>query len=256
MINKKMAQELVALGIKSDDTIVMHSSLSSLGYVEGGADTVIDTVLSVLNDGTLLVPALSFASVNADSPVFRVDSTPSCVGAISEAFRKREGVIRSMHPTHSICAIGKYAKELIAGHLDTDTPVGAKSPLALLPEYNGKILMLGCGLRPNTSMHGVEELAKPPYLFKPQKTLFTLIDKDGKETQKPYYCHNIAASGTIQRYDRLADIMNLEAKKVLEADCYLIDASEMWQKAHEALNKNEFYFVDCPKTVSCKTKVG
>ena len=160
-----------------------------------------------------------------------------------------------MHPTHSICAWGKHAEEILKGHFLSDTPVGSGSPLALVPEYGGKILMLGCGLRPNTSMHGVEELVMPPYLFKPHKTLFTLVDKDGTETRKYYNCHNIAASGTIQRYDRLADIMDLKSQKVLEADCYLIDASEMWRKAHEALKKNEFYFVDCPKTVSCKTKV-
>lgn len=247
MINEKMAQELKTLGIKSDDTVLMHSSLSSLGYVEGGADTVIDTMLSVLYDGTLLVPALSFASVNATSPIFDANNTPSCVGEISEAFRKRDGVMRSMHPTHSICAIGKYAEELLSGHIDTDTPVGERSPLALLPKYDGKILMLGCGLRPNTSMHGVEELAKPPYLFKPQKTLFTLIDKHGKEMQKEYYCHNISASGTIQRYDRLADIMHIHSGKVLEADCYLIDSCKMWQTASGVLMQDNMYFVDPPE---------
>jgi len=76
MINEKMKQDLINLGIKEDDTILMHSSLSALGYVEGGADTVIDTLLSVLKNGTLLIPALSFSSVTKENPVFSVKDFP------------------------------------------------------------------------------------------------------------------------------------------------------------------------------------
>ena len=95
MIHAKMASDLRALGIRPDDTILMHSSLSSLGWVDGGAETVIDTLLDVLSDGTLLVPALSFSSVTPENPHFSAKETKSCVGAISEYFRKRPGVMRS-----------------------------------------------------------------------------------------------------------------------------------------------------------------
>ena len=88
----KIADDLKKLGIKEDDTILMHSSLSSLGYVEGGADTVIDALLSVLKNGTLLLPALSYATVNINNPVFSVKDTPTCSGRIPETFRTREGV--------------------------------------------------------------------------------------------------------------------------------------------------------------------
>ena len=72
-----MAQDLINLGIKKDDTILMHSSLSSLGYIEGGAETVIDTILSVLTEGTLLIPALSYSYVNNENPVFNIKETGS-----------------------------------------------------------------------------------------------------------------------------------------------------------------------------------
>ncbi len=248
MINEKMAQDLINLGIKKDDTILMHSSLSSLGYIEGGAETVIDTILSVLTEGTLLIPALSYSYVNNENPVFNIKETGSCVGIISETFRKRDGVIRSMHPTHSVCGTGKYAAEILSKHIETNTPAGKTSPFALLPKYNGKILMLGCGLNPNTSMHGVEELTKPWYLLTEEPFTYTLTDENGNETKKDYFRHNFHASNAHQRYDRLADVMNLECKKVLNADCYLIDAKKMWETADKYIKENNNYFIDTGET--------
>ena len=237
-----MAQDLMNLGIKKDDTILMHSSLSALGYVDGGADTVIDTLLYVLSEGTLLVPALSFEYVTKENPVFSVKDTPSCIGKISETFRKRDGVMRSIHPTHSVCGIGKYAKEILSQHLDTSTPAGAKSPFALLPKYNGKILMLGCTLKPNTSMHAVEELTRPWYLMKKEPVSFRLIDENGVEIVKEYECHNF--KGAIQRYDRIEDVMPVNKGKVLEAQCYLVDSQKMWKIANKTLETSESFFID------------
>ena len=246
MVNEKMARDLRALGIKEDDTILVHASLSSLGYVEGGADTVIDTLLSVLKEGTLLFPTLSYCAVTVEEPVFSVNDTPSCVSKISEVFRKREGVIRSMHPTHSVAAYGKYAREITERHIESDTPVGETSPFGLLPKYKGKVLMLGCTLGPNTSMHGVEELVKPDYLLCPEMTEYTLIDAEGKEIKKKYWRHFFHAPGysAEQRYARLENVMEIPSGKVLEATSYLIDAETMWEKGYEALKEDSHYFVE------------
>ena len=242
MVNEKMAQDLLALGLRSNDVILMHSSLSSLGYVEGGADTVIDTLMAVLSEGTLLIPALSFDTVNAGNPVFDARETPSCIGRISEFFRTRPGVLRSIHPTHSVCGLGKHAREILSKHVETDTPVGKLSPFGQLPEYGGKVLMLGCGLRPNTSMHGVEELSRPWYVMKPYRTTFRLVDEAGNELEKSYETHNF--KNAIQRYDRLAQVMDIPSGKVLEATCHLIDAATMWKVGHETLVKDPDFFID------------
>ena len=242
MICQKMAEDLVRLGLKKDDTILMHSSLSSLGHVDGGAETVIDTLLSVLSEGTLLLPALSCNTVGWDNMRFSVRNSPSCVGAITEYFRTRPGVMRSMHPTHSVCGIGVHAEEILGHHLETDTPAGAMSPYSLIRKFNGKILMLGCTLKPNTSMHAVEELSEPPYLYKPNTSEFELEDWDGNVIAKTYRTHNFR--GYRQRYDRLADLMEIPCGKVLEAEAFLIDANTMWEKAHEKYLENPLYFVD------------
>ncbi len=244
MINEKMAADLISLGIKSDDVILMHSSLSSLGHIDGGAESVIDTLLSVLTNGTLLLPALSYSYVTDENPNFSLKDTPSCVGAINEYFRTRPGVLRSMHPTHSVCGIGRQAAQILSKHIETNTPVGAVSPFALLPEFNGKILMLGCGLRPNTSMHGVEELSKPPYLLKPDMVEYSLTDENRNTVLKKYYVHDFWNHTVVQRYNRIDTLMDIPSGKVLNAEAYLIDAKTMWQKAHEKLLENELYFVD------------
>jgi len=60
MVKKALKADLQRFGLQSDDTILIHSSLSSLGYVEGGAETVLDTLQDILWNGTLLVSALSY----------------------------------------------------------------------------------------------------------------------------------------------------------------------------------------------------
>ena len=241
MVNERLVADLHKLGIEEGDTVLVHSSLSSLGYVDGGAETVIDSLLEAVKEGTLLMPSLTYAS-SGKTHHFSVKDTPSCVGAISECFRQRPDVIRSVHPTHSVCGKGKYAKELLSEHIDTNTPAGGKSPYALLPKYHGKILMLGCGLKPNTSMHAVEEVVKTWYVLKDTPSEFTLVDSQGNSTEKSYFCHDF--SKVWQRYDRLAELMDIPSGKVLEADCYLIPTREMWETAIRKLKENEDFFVD------------
>src|SRR5205814_5623144 len=144
--HRQLVADLRTLGVHHGMTLLVHASLKSLGAVPGGAETVIQSLLDALGPrGTLLLPALSYQAVK-QSPRFDVLRTPSCVGVIPEHFRMRPGTLRSMHPTHSICAIGAAAKHLLADHHLDDTPVGPHSPLRKLTEAGGYLLMLGCGL--------------------------------------------------------------------------------------------------------------
>ena len=109
-----LVQDLLALGVRPGGALLVHASLRALGPLPpGGAEDVIRGLLEALGpDGTLLMPALSYASVSPRSPVFDVLVTPSCVGALPEFFRTRPGTLRSVHPTHSVCALGRLAAEL------------------------------------------------------------------------------------------------------------------------------------------------
>lgn len=245
MFSDAIKTNLVNLGLDEGDKVLVHSSLRSLGYLPDAAKTVTNAFLEVLGkDGTLLMPALSYSSVTKENPSFDWELTPSCVGGLSEYFRTRTGAIRSIHPTHSVCALGKDSTYFTESHFNDRTPVGKNSPFFRLKEANGKVLFLGCGLKPNTSMHGVEELVVPPYLFGEEREYTIRVFSD-KAIQKTYIPHGFG--GYIQRYDRLLDVLDPEdyrIGKVLEAEAFLLDCRAFWKKGEEVLRQDPFYFVD------------
>jgi len=242
---RHIADDLRALGVRPDGVLLVHSSLRALGPVAGGAETVVRGLLDALGpDGTLLMPALSYNHVTPAQPIFDVRFTPSNVGALPEYFRTRPGTRRSLHPTHSVCGVGKLAAEILGRHAEDRTPCGPRSPFRLLPEHDGQILMLGCGLRPNTSLHGVEELSEPPYLFGGTLT-YRLIGADGTAMQAAYRVHGFR--GWTQRYDRVANVLSepdLRRGRVLDARAHLIEAAALWSAADAALRQDPLFFVD------------
>jgi aminoglycoside 3-N-acetyltransferase len=239
-----LGDDLLGLGLRPGGCLLVHSSLKALGQVSGGAETVIRGLLAALGDeGTLLMPALSYAHVTPEYPVFDLMHTPSNVGLIAETFRRREGTRRSLHPTHSICAHGPRANELLKDHELDSTPCGVHSPLHLLPQVDGQILMLGCGLEPNTSMHAVEELVEPIYLFDPPIDC-SLILASGEDLVRSYRPHNFR--GWAQRYERIEGEMDhgLMWGRVLKAECWIIEARAMWSAALAKLRQDGLYFVE------------
>ena len=241
----RIEKDLRKLGVENGDCILIHSSLRSLGVFENRAETLLRALLNAVgNDGTLAMPSLSYEQITKEDPFFDVKETASCVGGFTNFFRKQPGVIRSLHPTHSVCAIGKHAEKLTSQHHLDRTPCGEYSPFQILKQLQGKILFVGTGLKPNTSMHGIEELSRPEYLLG-DEVEYTLRDTNGVETKKTYITHNF--KGWEQRYDRVPDVLNTSdysIGKIREADAYLIEASPLWDKAHARIKQVPLYFVD------------
>ena len=241
----QIAHDLMALGVRKSGVLLVHASLRSLGKVPGGAETVVCGLLRALGEnGTLLMPALSYTYTGVNNPIFDLLHTPSCVGALPEYFRTRTGTIRSVHPTHSVCGVGQKAESLLKEHYLDTTPCGEHSPFYRLREVRGQILFLGCGMRPNTSMHAVEELVQPPYLLGGPVD-YRIILAPGKEMSMRVKRHNFGIWG--QRYDRLGPLLDedgLKRGKVLAATVDLVDCEQMWEKALLALKKDPFFFVE------------
>jgi len=244
-VQKRIAEYLLSSGLRRGGVVLVHSSLRSMGYVPGGAETVIRGLVDALGpDGTLLMPALSYEHVDAARPVFDVLRTPSNIGVIPETFRTRPGTMRSVHPTHSVCGIGAQVEHFLNTHHLDETPCGAHSPYRLLRDVGGQILFIGCGLKPNTSMHGVEELVEPPYLFGPTLT-YRVHLPDGNGIQMNCRRHDF--TGWAQRYDRIASLLGddgLRTGKVLAASIYLLECRSMWAQAWAALQHDPFFFVE------------
>ncbi len=240
-----LKQDLLRLGVRPGGVLLVHSSLRALGRPPGGAAGVIDELLSILGpEGTLLMPALTYERVTPENPVFDVRQTPSNVGVLAEVFRQQPGTRRSLHPTHSVCAVGRLAANLLKPHAADSTPCGPNSPFRRLAELDGQILMLGCGLEPNTSMHAVEEVAAVPYLFDPPIE-YRLTLEDGSTRRKTYLPHSFR--GFYQRYERLERLLSAPAMKsgpALAGQAHLLEAAALWPAALRALGRDPLYFVE------------
>jgi aminoglycoside 3-N-acetyltransferase len=236
-----LLSQLRDLGVRRGDALVVHSSFKSLGIKD--PEEIIVALQEALGDrGTLLMPALSYAQVPPERHDTRL--TPSCVGFLTEYFRGRPGTRRSLHPTHSVCAAGHDVGGWLDGHAVDTTPCGPHSPFRLLRERGGRILMLGCGLSPNTTMHAVEELVRPAYLFgKP--LAYTIIGVDRKPVTKVYTPHGF--EGVTQRYERIEKLMkrgSLCKGPVGKATAHLVDAAALFEAALAAMKRDPECFVE------------
>jgi len=169
---------LKAVGLAAGDVVIVHSSLSSMGNVKGGADTVIDALLEVVGDeGTVVMPTFP-----ADKP-FKKDTSPTYLGRVPETFRKRKGSLRSLHPLVPVSAIGKHARYIVQNHEKCDVPQGMDSPYGKIYQLNGKVLLIGVDLDRCTMMHLIEVIAEAPYLSQAKGEY---IDHKGKKVQATY----------------------------------------------------------------------
>ena len=174
-----IADDLCELGVSSGMTLLVHSSLSSLGWVCGGPVGVVLALERVLGtDGTLAMPAHSgdlsdpsrwqrppipeswWELVRREMPAYDVDLTPTRgVGAVAECFRKQKGTIRSSHPSVSFSARGPLAK-VLTDDAKLDFPTGDDSFLGRLYDVDGSVLFLGTDFRCATSLHLAEFRAR------------------------------------------------------------------------------------------------
>ncbi|MEU5771605.1 aminoglycoside N(3)-acetyltransferase [Streptomyces asoensis] len=170
-----LTAELRALGVEPGEILLVHSSLSSLGWVCGGPVTVVRGLLDALGpDGTLVVPTQSgdlsdpalwsnppvpaqwWERIRATMPVYDPRTTPALgVGVVPETVRTWPGAVRSAHPQTSFAALGARAAELTRGHAP-DCRLGERSPLARLEEAGARVLLLGTGYDTCTSFHLAE----------------------------------------------------------------------------------------------------
>jgi aminoglycoside 3-N-acetyltransferase len=176
---------LRSMGVHHGAILLVHSSLSSFGHVEGGAETVVDALLKAVgSQGTVLVPTLtgSEALNAANPPIFDPVSTACWTGRIPEVFRQRPQAVRSLHPTHSVAAIGARAVELTVEHEQSITPCGPDSPYGRLARAGGAILLLGVSHNSNTTFHLVEELVGVPYHIQPGFVPAQVVEHDQART--------------------------------------------------------------------------
>ncbi|MCL2640091.1 MAG: AAC(3) family N-acetyltransferase [Phycisphaerales bacterium] len=193
MTSEQFSEFLRDAGLQAGDVVLVHSSLRAIGPVDGGADGIIDTFLNVLGaggaEGLLAVPTHTWATVNDQQPVFHQRYSPSTVGVLTNVLRERANAIRSLHPSHSVAAIGKRASEFCAKHELDNTPCPPMGPYGKLIDWRGKVVLLGVGLTRCTYFHCLEELAELNDTLAPVAKKRYLIRNDGSVHESFYHSH-------------------------------------------------------------------
>lgn len=157
---------LKSFGFRSGDKIMVHSSLSSFGWVEGGAETVIRALMELVGEkGTILMPSFNHGIPFEDSSVGFYDpcETPCVNGRIPDTFWRMDGVYRSLNPTHPFAAWGKDAERYIKNHHLTLT-MGEDSPLGLIMRDGGYQINFGTTHSTTTAKHLAEMINRSPCL--------------------------------------------------------------------------------------------
>ena len=172
---ESLQRDLSALGVEPGMVLLVHSSLSALGWVCGGAVAVVLALEDALGEaGTLVMPTHSaslsdpaawinppvpkdwWQTIRDSMPAYDADYSPTQgMGSIVEVFRRRPGVVRSRHPQVSFCARGPQAEQIVGGH-GLNYGLGEESPLARVYDMDGSVLLLGVGHANNTSLHLAE----------------------------------------------------------------------------------------------------
>ena len=185
---KEIFEFLEKAGIKRNDTVLIHTSMKSIGEVEGGCDGIIDSFCDYLKEGLFIVPTHTWANVNEENPVYNVKTTKPCIGALPTVATFRKDGFRSLHPTHSVCAFGKNAENFVKGEEKCTTPCPKNSVWARLYDVGAKIILIGVGLNRNTYIHAIDEMLNLEGRLSEPFPL-SIIDYNGKEYKTRFRHH-------------------------------------------------------------------
>lgn len=239
--------KLLELGLKKGQKIAVHSSLSSFGFVVGGPEMIVDTLKEIIGkNGLILMPAFTYYTESKffSRKYFSINSLCSKdIGIIAETFRISSETYRNFHPFTSFSFWGQNAKEYAKKYFMADS-FTINSPLGEILKENGHILMLGTNFSTLTILHTAEYLSNVPYSG--YKSTFNYIDNGVKRSIE------LRRTGHSEEFNKIASFFNMNNKvRIGNAQCYLIDAQQIVQKAKEALLSETDIFL-C-KDKRCKT---
>ena len=244
---QQLAAQLEASGLSCDATVMVHSSMRSVGEVDGGAETVLDVLCEAVSDGLLVMPTHTWDTINEENNLYDYSTEPSCTGILGTLLLKRPGAIRSLHPSHSVAAYGKDAKKFVEGEHLCQSPCPRSGCMGKLLDRHAKVMFIGCPLTKNTFIHGVEEWAQiPNRLGEPE--LRCIVMRDGSTFFTMVSGHRSPAGDVSKNYGKLeAPFFELGVAHEFtfgDARCVICDCEGMTSVVSEMLILEPDLFLD------------
>lgn len=231
---EQLVADLKNAGLQVGDVVLVHTSLSKIGYVEEGPKTVVDAILQLVGKtGHVLMPNSPNAGLQLEyirnKKLFDIENDRSALGAITEYFRNLPGAVRSAHPTEPVSCIGPNADSFISGHFGELTPYTSNSPFYKVSEAGGKILYIGVTFdNAGTNLHTLEDAVDFKYpVYANEEFTVDIKFPDGEIKSMKTKVHNPEQSAK-RKCDGLIPLFEergiLKHVKVGQADTLVVDA--------------------------------
>lgn len=233
---QEIMQKLDTLLPPGECDVILHSSISNVGRLDASVTVLAERLAGRIagRGNTLLVPALPFNTTMEEylrsHREFDVRSAPNAMGALPNILMGMQGARRSLHPTHSVAALGPRADFYTGGHHLDPTPFGPNSPFRKLTEQNGAIVMLGVGLNSVTNFHVYEDLLGeflPFDVYLKERFRICVTDENGMRTPVEAVCHDARLSARRECERARGELRDAGAIKSLplgESEISVIDA--------------------------------
>ncbi|NWF70371.1 MAG: AAC(3) family N-acetyltransferase [Chloroflexi bacterium] len=253
-----LAEQFAACGLAAGQTVLVHTRMSAMGWIAGGAVAVIQALLRVLTpDGTLMMPTFTadlteprhwknppvpehwWPVIRQQMPAYDPAITPTYgMGRVAELFRHWPGVLRSANPDASFAALGPNAEYLTANQ-DTlerlERLFDDGSPIGKLYERDGYVFLLGVDHGNNTSLHLAEYRAAIPRTYTEQGVPMLV---DGARQWVQYRMMDISDADFVQLGDAYEAAHGLARGRVGRAEVRfmrqrpLVDFAVKWLEAN------------------------
>jgi aminoglycoside 3-N-acetyltransferase len=239
-----LISEFKKCGLSEGQTIIMHASLKSLGYVVGGSETILRVIFEIIGkEGTLIMPSQTWKNLDPETgvhweidqskwdvirdhwPAYDKNITPSIgMGSIAEMLRNWPNANRSDHPSRSLVAVGKYSNYIVSNH-DLSNICGIGSPLDKIYNLDGYVLLLGVNHDKNTSLHLSE--ARANFSSKNFIVEHSAVLVNGKREWISYKTQNPDDSDFIKLGDEFEKIHNIKTYTIGNAKVKFISQPKL-----------------------------
>ncbi len=252
-----LIQDLEKAGVKKGDTLLVQSSLFAVGPLEGGVEALFQALEEAVGEnGTICMPSFAYNTARANENPYDLRNTLSRVGALTNLFWKRDGVKRSLHPSHGLAAKGKNADEIIKDNVKY-SPYDVHGAFGKLYGLDAKIIMLGSGLSANSTMHALEDWANLPCM-EPDK--YHYLDEGGARVEvtyekEPFHCRSFyEANSKMTEYEKILTNKGvIKSCKIGLAKSYVMRFRDLMDVGLKLIEENNFDVLFCNECEKCRS---